>query len=174
MAVTLAAAACTSPTAPDPFSDPPEGTYQSTLTPVVGTGTGGTSVTPIANPDNVFVATIRLRVRAKPSTTYLVQRAAEVGRENGADHVCQRAEGLSPWSASDPPFGPAFLTFPLPVSPDLKKITTDAKGEGSIEFEFRSPTIPSGTVFDVRMRLVDDESAPGSDLRSACMTVVVK
>ncbi len=174
VAAALLAAACTSPTAPDPYSDPPTGTYQSTLTAVMGTGTGGTSVTPIAAADNAFDATIRFRVHAKANTTYLVQRAAEVGRENGADHICQRSDGLPPWSASDPPFGPAFVTFPLPVSTDLKKITTDAKGEGSIDFEYRSPTIPSGTAFDVRMRLVDDENAPTSDLRSACMTVVAR
>jgi hypothetical protein len=170
----VAAVACTSPTAPDPFADPPEGTLQSTLTPVVGTGEGGTSITSVANPDAYFVATIRMRVRAKPNTTYLVQRAAEIGRENGADGVCQRAEGLAPWSPSDPPFGSTWVTFPLPVATDLKKVTTNGKGEGSLDFEYRSPTIPSGTVFDVQMRLVDDEAAPTSELRSRCMQVVVK
>ena len=42
------------------------------------------------------------------------------------------------------------------------------------EFELRLATTPSGTVFDVQMRLVDDESAPRSEIRSGCMTVTVR
>lgn len=180
----LALVACNHQCEVDPFGAPPTGTHQSGWTPVsdaaalstdkCSAGNGGVSVTSSANPDNYFVATIRVSLRAKPGTTYFLQRAAEVGRENGSDGQCQRADGLSPWSPSDPPFGSTWVTFPLPVATDLKKVTTNANGEGSLEFEYRSPTIPSGSSFDVRMRLVDDERAPSSELRSSCMTVVVK
>jgi len=171
-AVSLLWAGCTSPTEPDPFGEPPAGTHQSTLIAVVGTGTGGTSVTSRAGSGH-FVATIRFRVRARPSTTYLVQRAAELGRPAGDDGVCQRADGLPPWSAADAPFGSTFVTFPRPNDGPLLVITTNGLGEAALDYEFESPPIPTGTRFDVKMRLVDDESAPTSELRSGCMTVVV-
>lgn len=180
----LALAGCNHQCEVDPFGAPPTGTLQSAWTPVTdaaaasadncSAGNGGISVTSTADPAGYFVATIRVSLRAKANKTYLLQRAAEVGRENGADGLCQRADGLAPWSPGDPPFGGTWVTFPLPVATELKKVATDAKGEGALEFEYRSPTIPSGTRFDVRMRLVDDESAPTSELRSGCMTVVVK
>jgi hypothetical protein len=165
---------CTSPTAPDPFGVPP-GTHQSALTAVVGTGTGGTSVTSIGNAAGGFAGTMRFRVRAKPNTTYLVQRAADLGRTATDDRVCQRADGLPPWSPSDPPFGSAFTTFPRPLDPvgPLVKLTTDGQGEGSLDYDFDTPQVRSGTRFDLKMRLVDDESSPTSDLRSGCMTIVV-
>jgi len=165
--------ACTSPTAPDPFGEPPPGTHQSSLFAVVGTGTGGTSVTSIPNAGGGFAGTMRFRVRAKPNTTYFVQRAADLGQP--ADRVCQRADGLPPWSPADPPFGPTFVTFPRPLDPvgPLLTLTTDSQGEGSRDYEFDTPQIRSGTQFDLRMRLVDDENAPTSDLRSGCMTIVV-
>ncbi len=50
---------------------------------------------------------------------------------------------------------------------------TNASGEGSLDYNFDTPQIVRGTRFDLRMRLVDDESAPTSDLRSGCMTIVV-
>lgn len=174
--IALAVAAgtqCTSPAAPDEFGEPPEGTHQSSLFAVVGPGTGGVSVTSIETPERVFHATIRVRLRARANTTYIVQRAAEIGREGGADGVCQRAAGISPWSASDPPFGTAFVSFPLPFDGPIETITTSATGEAARDFIFRS-TIPAGTVFDVQMRLVDDAQAPTTELRSACMTVIVR
>ena len=169
----LALAGCTSPSAPDPFGEPPPGTYQSALVAVVGSGEGGTSVTSVANASGGFAGTMRFRVRAKPNTTYLVQRAADLGRAGTDDGVCQRADGLSPWSPSDPPFGPAFVTFPTPSAGPLVTFTTNSQGEGSLDYNFDTPQIPRGTLFDVKMRLVDDENAPTSDLRSACMTIVV-
>lgn len=173
-AVFLAAAACTSPSEPDPFAEPPEGTHQSALVAVVGTGTGGTSVTPSSTPEGTFLATIRFRVRAKPNTTYVVQRAAEVGRPNGADGICQRAQGAPPWSSADAPFGPSFLSFPLPGAGPIRTLATDASGEAAVDFEFRSPALHAGDQFDVQMRLIDREEAPTSELRSGCMTVVVR
>lgn len=172
----LALAGCTSPSAPDPFGEPPPGTHQSSLFAVVGTGTGGTSVTSVASASGGFTGTMRFRVRAKPNTTYLVQRAADLGRNAVDDGVCQRADGLSPWSPSDPPYpGPAFVTFPRPADPVGPPVSfaTDSRGEGSLDYAFDTPQIPRGTRFDLRMRLVDDENAPTTDLRSGCMTIVV-
>ena len=171
----LALAGCTSPSEPDPFGEPPPGTHQSALFAVVGTGEGGTSVTSVASAGGGFTGTMRFRMRAKPNTTYFVQRAADLGRAGVDDGVCQRADGLSPWSPSDPPFGPAFVSFPRPADPvgPLVSFATNASGEGSLDYNFDTPQIVRGTRFDLRMRLVDDESAPTSDLRSGCMTIVV-
>jgi len=49
-----------------------------------------------------------------------------------------------------------------------------ANGTGFANFEFRAPTIPAGTVFDVMFRLVDSETAPATELRSGCFTVTAK
>jgi hypothetical protein len=170
----LSLAGCTSPSEPDPFGEVPVGKYQSAFVAVVGSGEGGTSVTPISNPEGVFSGTMRFRVRARPNTTYLVQRAAEIGRPGGNDKVCQRAQGLPPWTASDPPFGPAFVTFPTPNPGPAITLTTDGRGEGSLDYEYYSPGLARGLEFDLMMRLVDDDAAPTSDLRSGCMTIVVE
>lgn len=164
-------AACNgSPTVPDAL-EPPPGTHQSLFSAVIGTGTGGVSVTPRSTPEGTFAADIRVRVRgARPNTTYLIQRAPEVGRPLASDGVCQRALGLSPWTASDPP-APAFVTFPIPNSGPLVSLTTSASGEGSLDFEFNAGSIRAGTQFDVLFRLVDDAAAPGAELRSGCFTV---
>ncbi len=160
--------ACTSPTEPDPFGDPPQGTYQSSLTPVAGTGEGGTSVTPVANAGGFFAGTMRFRVRGKPNTTYKVMRAADFGKANADDGVCQRGEGAAPWSPAD---GAPFVQFPFPFAGAPVVFTTDSRGEGSLDYNYEAPGIPRGSRFDVRMRLVDDENAPTTDLRSRCMTV---
>jgi hypothetical protein len=150
----------------------PGGTHQSEITAVTGTGRGGVSVTPKAIPEGTMAVNISITLtNARPNTTYFVQRAPEVGRASAADGVCQRALGLSPWSPNDPAAA-AFLTFPLGTG--LATITTAAIGTGSLDFEFRSPTTPAGTVFDVMFRLVDSETAPTTDLRSGCLTVIVK
>jgi hypothetical protein len=162
--------ACTSPTEPDPFGEPPPGTYQSALSSVVGAGEGGTSVTPVAHAQGFFAGTMRFRVRGKPNTTYKVMRAADVGKASNDDGVCQRGEGASPWSAAD---GPAYVQFPIPFAGPLLVIQTDSRGEGSLDYNYESPQIPRGYKFDVRMRLVDDENAPTTDLRSRCMTIEV-
>ena len=159
-------------TSPSPFV-PPEGTHQAVLTASIGRGLGGVSVTPIANATRSFEATIRVQVgRAKPNATYIIQRAPEIGRANAADGVCQRALGQSPWSPSDPP-APAFITFPQPGGSPTT-LTTDANGNGSVEFQFGAATIPSGTVFDVMFRLADDVAAPTTELRSTCFTVTAR
>jgi hypothetical protein len=169
--VCLATASCSS-SSTAPTSLVPGGTHQSPITAVSGTGAGGVSVTPKAIPEGTMDVDISILVtNARPNTTFIVQRAPEIGRANAADGICQRALGLSPWSPSDPA-APAFLTFPL--GSGSATVTTAANGTGSLNFEFKSPTIPAGTVFDVMFRLVDNEAAPTIELRSGCFTVVVK
>lgn len=162
---------------PPCFAEPPGGTHQSALFRVSGggaCGTGGVSVTSFAVPEQTFAATIRFRVHgAVPGTTYILQRAAEVGRPLASDGICQRAAGLPPWGPADEP-APRFVTFPLPNPGSAITMTTDGDGDATKEFELPLAMIPSGTEFDVQMRLVDDESAPRSEIRSGCMTVTVR
>ena len=167
----LSTLACSSSTTA-PTSLIPAGTHQSEIAEVSGTGRGGVSVTPKAIPEGTMAVDISIVLtNALPNATYFLQRAPEVGRALAADGICQRALGRSPWSPSDPP-APAFLTFPLGTG--LATLTTTAIGTGSLDFEFRSPTTPAGTAFDVMFRLVDKETAPTIELRSGCLTVVVK
>jgi hypothetical protein len=150
----------------------PEGTHQSAIAAISGPGTGGVSVTPKAIPEGTFAADISVLITgARPNATYIVQRAPEIGRPLGSDGVCQRALGVSPWSAADAP-APAFVTFVLGAGAVL--VPTAANGTGTANFEFRVPTIPAGTLFDVMFRLVDSETAPTTELRSGCFTVTVK
>jgi hypothetical protein len=154
---------------------PPDGTSQAALFRVSGAGecdTGGTSVTTVATPERTFLATIRFVVRgAAPGTTYLPQRSPEVGDHPlEADGICQRAEGLPPWMPSDG----RFFSFVDPATGTPRTLTTNAKGDGSLEFEHRAASIAAGTTFDVEMRLVDNEAVPTTELRSGCMTVFVK
>jgi hypothetical protein len=168
IATALLVPACgSSSTAPGPII--PAGTHQSAIAAVSGPGAGGVSVTPKAIPEATFAADISVFIAgARPNANYIVQRAPETGRALGSDGVCQRALGLSPWSAADPA-APAFVTFP-PGS----GVATAANGTGTANFEFRAPAIPAGTVFDVMFRLVDSETAPTTELRSGCFTVTVK
>ena len=155
-----------------PTSPVPGGTHQSAITAVTGPGRGGVSVTPKSIPEGTMAVDISILLTdARPNATYIVQRAPEVGRALAADGICQRAVGASPWSASDPA-APSFLTFPLGTG--SATMTTAANGTASLDFEFRSPITPAGTVFDVMFRLVDNETAPTTELRSGCLTVVVK
>jgi len=162
-----------SPTTPEP----PPGAYRSTFTPLKGeTGFAGISVTPKAIPERTFTADISIRlVGLKPNTTYLVQRAQEGvgGRPLGGDGICQRSLGLFPWSSSDAPTV-NFQTVPLPNSGPLITVTTAANGDGALDFEFRTLMIVAGTTNDVMYRLVDNDVAPTTELRSACMTIAAQ
>jgi hypothetical protein len=166
-----------STTAPTAF-EPPPGTYRSTFALLRGeTGAGGISVTPKAIPEGTFTADISIRlVGVKASTTYLVQRAQEGvgGRPLGADGICQRALSLAPWSPSDAAAA-TFQTVPLPSSPGpLVTVTTAANGDGALDFEFRTSMIFAGTTNDVMYRLVDNETAPTTELRSTCMMITAR
>jgi len=163
----------TSPTQPEP----PPGTYRATFSSLKGeTGFAGISVTPKAIPEGTFTADISIRLKGlKANTTYLLQRAQEGvgGRSLGGDGICQRALGLSPWSPSDAPTT-TFQTVPLPNTGPLITVTTTASGDGTLDFEFRTLMIVAGTTNDVMYRLIDNDTAPTTELRSPCMTITAQ
>jgi hypothetical protein len=151
----------------------PAGTVQSALTSADIAGSGGVSVTPKAVPEGIFSATIAIHiVNARPSTSYIVQRAPEVGRSLSSDGICQRALGIAPWSSADTPAA-AFLSFVLPGETAPVTFTTSATGEGTVTFPFSAATIAAGTKFDVMFRLLNDPAAPTSVFQSTCFTVTV-
>ena len=151
----------------------PAGTVQAPVASADIAGAGGVSVTTKAIPEGYFDADIVVHVvNARPSTTYFVQRAPEIGRALGNDGICQRALGLAPWSSSDPA-APAFISFMLPGASAPVSFMTSATGEGTATFEFKVPTVPSGTRFDVMFRLLNDVTAPTSVFQSSCFTVTV-
>jgi hypothetical protein len=177
---TLLVGACSSatssPTSPTKL-EPPPGAYRSTFTFLKGErGFGGISITPKAIPEGTFTADISIRLLGlKANTTYLVQRAQEGvgGRPLGGDGICQRSLSLFPWSASDAAAA-AFQTVPLPNSGPLITLTTAANGDGALDFEFRTLMILAGTTNDVMYRLVDDDVAPATELRSDCMMITAR
>jgi hypothetical protein len=141
------------------------------LTAVIGVGSGIVNVTPTAAVDGSFSAQINVEVHGvTPGTTFYVQRAAEIGRPDSADGICQRAAGEAPWG----PPAPTFVTFPLPAAGPLVVLQTSPGGAGSVHIDFGAPTIPDGTAFDVMFRLVDDLTNPANELRTGCFTVTVK
>jgi hypothetical protein len=157
--------------------EPPPGAYRSTFTFLRGEGGfGGISVTPKPIPEGLFAADISIRLLAlRANTTYLVQRAQEGvgGRPLGADGICQRALGLFPWSSNDAA-AVNFQTVPLPATGPLVTFTTGPGGDGAIDFELRTLMIVGGTTNDVMYRLVDNDSAPTTELRSNCMTITAR
>jgi hypothetical protein len=147
------------------------GTHAEKLTAVIGNGSGIVNVTPTAGVDGSFSAQINVAIHdAPPNTMFYVQRAPEIGRPDSADGICQRAAGEPPWG----PPTPSFLTFPLPAGGPLLTLLTSAGGSGAVHIDFRAPTIPAGTRFDVMFRVVDDLTNPVNDLRTDCFTVTVK
>jgi hypothetical protein len=171
---TLAALGCGDPpTAIQNTGFDPAGTHQSPLVELSGLGTGGVGVTPQSVADGSFSAVIKVRIHgAKPSTLYTVQRSPEIGRALGSDGICQRAMGLSPWSSTDAPAA-AFVTFSQPGTTTPITLMTTATGDGTLDFAFAAATIPSGTLFDVMFRVIDDLTVPRSVYLSGCFTVKV-
>jgi len=174
---------CHSATDPDSacFVEPPSGQNQAALFTVLGSSTCGTGATSVSTiPTGSLAAVIKFRVRgARPNTLYYVQRAAEFPpTATSADGRCQRAEGGSPWTPADGFPDALWVPFPLPQTDQgpIKTLTTDAVGDGALDFEYRAPGIPGGARFDVSMRLVDanvgDSAGVTSELRSGCMTVL--
>jgi hypothetical protein len=53
-------------------------------------------------------------------------------------------------------------------------VTTAANGDGSLDFEFRTLQILAGTTNDVMYRLVDNDAAPTTELRSDCMMITAR
>jgi hypothetical protein len=168
--------ATSSPTSPTKL-EPPPGAYRATLTSLKGeTGFAGISITPKPIPEGTFAADFSIRlVGLRANTTYLVQRAQEGvgGRPLGDDGICQRSQGLYPWSPSDPA-ALAFQTMPVPATGPLVTVTTASNGDGAIDFEFRALMILAGTTNDVMYRLVDNDAAPTTELRSECMRITAR
>ena len=168
---------CRDTTAPAATSDPafanPAGTHVATAVAIAGPGVGGVSVSPKAVSGGYFDADIKVRLRhAMPSTTYIIQRAPEIGRASLSSGVCERALGLPPWSSADTP-APGFVTFVPPGQTAPVTLTTNASGDGAADFEFVATMIPTGTKFDVMFRLIDNASAPVGVVLSQCFTVTV-
>jgi hypothetical protein len=67
-----------------------------------------------------------------------------------------------------------FQTIPLPATGPLITITTTSTGDGAADFEFRTLMVLAGTTNDVMFRLVDNDSAPTTELRSACLTITAR
>lgn len=152
-------------------SQPGSGTHDEQLTAVTGAGSGVVNVTATSAIEGSFSAQINVNVHdAPPNTTFYVQRAAEVGRANGADGICQRAAGVPPWG----PPAPDFVTFPLPAGGPLVTLETSDGGSGAVHIDFAAPAIADGTQFDVMFRLVDSLTSPTNELRTGCFTVTVK
>jgi hypothetical protein len=53
-------------------------------------------------------------------------------------------------------------------------VTTAANGDGALDFEFRTLMILAGTTNDVVYRLVDNDAAPTTELRSDCMMITAR
>jgi hypothetical protein len=151
-------------------------TFKAHLKAMVGHGKGRVRVTPITGTTG-FSAQIEVEVKhLPPNATFFLQRAPEIGRPMSSDGIGQRALGLYPWEQPNSPGfppAPAFITFPLPGAGPLVMITTDANGEGEVEFLFEAASIADGTLFDVVFRVVDNPSSPSTDLWSNCFTVTV-
>jgi hypothetical protein len=64
--------------------------------------------------------------------------------------------------------------MPLPATGPLVTVTTASNGDGAVDCEFRSLQILAGTTNDVMFRLVDNDAAPTTELRSECMTVTAR
>jgi len=155
------------------------------LTAVWGHGAGRANIKPFLDDTTDFSAHIKIKVRwAQPNTSFLIQRAPELGRDvvEDSDGHCQRAFGFAPWSAADPP-APSFVTF-VEVNPNGTPtgagniiLMTDDEGRGSVEFDFHTPAaagLTSGKQFDVVFRLIDDLANPGTLLLGECVTVTVE
>ncbi len=157
----------------DTTYDNPTGTHMAAAVAVSGPGAGGVSVTPKTVPEGYFVADIKVRIRnAMPNTTYIVQRAPEIGRASSSNGICERGLGLSPWSSADAP-APAFIAFVLPGQTAPVTIVTNASGDGIVDFPFSASMISAGTKFDVMFRLLNDATAPTAIIISQCFTVTV-
>ena len=138
---------------------------------VIGQGAGIVNVTPTPTSTG-FSAEIIVNVHGTaPDTTFLIERAPELGRPLGDDGICQRANELYPW---EQPFSDGFSPVPAFIDANNATLTTDANGDGAAHFAFAVPAIPDGTVFDVQFRLVDSHTAPTTDLRTGCFTITVK
>src|SRR5436190_16881164 len=139
------------------FDIVPMKTHDIELVAVLGTGTGAVNATPTAEDQGTFHVQGEVHIRdAAPNTTYLVQRAPDL---NVADPSC-----TGPWKS-----------FPIPNAGPILTLTTSPAGSGAAHFELGvGGAFTSGTPFNVRFRVIDNEANPTSVLMSDCITIVVK
>lgn len=143
------------------------------LVSIVGPGQGRFRATRVPHPTvpgNFAVHVEAIIHHAKPNTTYLVQRAAEVFNpappagfpmSTTIDGSCQRGLALAPWSTLVPA-PPAFVTWPT-------ALTTDGEGNGATDFVFAT-TLPL-PLFDVMFRVIESGSTPQSVFQTDCTVV---
>jgi hypothetical protein len=172
IACTLLTGACSSATSPTKL-EPPPGAYRSVFAALKGeTGFAGISVTPKAIPE-AHSSDISIRVMGLKANTCCYSGTRGVGgRPLGGDGFANAPQPLS-WSSSDAA-ALSFQTVPLPNTGPLISVTTAANGDGSLDFEFRTLMLLAGTTNDVMYRLIDNDTAPTTELRSTCMTITAK
>jgi hypothetical protein len=119
---------------------------RSLLTAVTGIGTGEVTISPTSADQGTFDARVSVNVHdAAPDTTFAVTRG---GGDGVPDGVCNGT-----------------------VFGQVATLTTSTGGAGAVEFERSVSTTPSGTRFDVMLRLLGSD---GSVLQSQCMTITAK
>jgi hypothetical protein len=119
---------------------------QSQLTAVTGIGTGKVVISPTSADQGTFNARVMVNVYdAAPDTTFAVTRG---GGDGVPDGICNGT-----------------------VFGQVATLTTSPGGAGAVEFERSVNTTPSGSRFDLMLRLLGSD---GSVLESQCMTITAK
>jgi len=119
---------------------------QSELTAVSGQGTGLVDIAPTSAAQGSLDARVTVNVHdAAPNTTFAVTRG---GGDATIDGVCTGT-----------------------VFGQVATLNTSSGGGGAVEFERTNPNSPSGSRFEVMLRLFGSD---GTVLQSACMVITVK
>jgi hypothetical protein len=118
---------------------------QSELTAVNGQGAGLVNIAPTSAAQGTFDARVTVNVHGSaPNTTFAVTR----GGGATIDGVCTGT-----------------------VFGQVATLTTSSGGAGAVEFERTNPNSPSGSQFEVMLRLLGGD---GTVLQSPCMIITVK
>jgi hypothetical protein len=119
---------------------------QSELTAVNGQGAGLVNIAPTSAAQGTFDARVTVNVHGSaPNTTFAVTRG---GGDATIDGVCTGT-----------------------VFGQVATLTTSSGGAGAVEFERTNPNSPSGSRFEVMLRLLGGD---GTVLQSPCMIITVK
>jgi hypothetical protein len=119
---------------------------QSELTAVSGQGAGLVTIAPTSAAQGTFDARVTVNVHnSAPNTTFAVTRG---GGDGTIDGVCTGT-----------------------VFGQVATLTTSSGGAGAVEFERTNPNSPSGSQFEVMLRLLGGD---GTILQSTCMIITVK
>jgi hypothetical protein len=129
---------------PTAYADPAGA--QSELTAVAGQGVGLVIISPTSAGQGTFDARVTVNIRdAAPNTTFAVTRG---GGDATLDGVCAGT-----------------------VFGQVATLDTSSGGAGAVEFERTNSSSPSGSRFEVMLRLI---GADGTVLQSGCMIITVK